>query len=102
MSKLIGSVELNGVFLRVLAGNLMDSAGQECREIWSLDSASFESVESEGLGLNRIVKISVNDLRSGQIASLGVINVEILILCIGEDGREILVRSASAQLNLSD
>jgi len=41
-------------------------------------------------------------LRSLQIASLGVVNVEILVLGIGENGGEILIGSASTQLNLLD
>jgi len=100
MAILVLSIELNGFVSRRLAGNKMDSAGQESREIGSFDAATLQSVELQFLGLHGIIKISVKDLRSLQIASFGVINVEIFILCIGEDGGEVLVRSAPSQLDL--
>jgi len=78
----------------------MNSSGQKRREVRTLDSACLQRVEVQRLFLQRIVEISVKDLGSGEIASLGKVNVEIFVLGIGEDGGEILVRSASAQLNL--
>jgi len=96
VTKLVLTIELNGFVSRRLAGNQMDSAGQKCREIGSFDATALQSVELQFFCLNWIIKISVQDLRSLQIASFGVIDVEIFILGIGKDGGEVLIRSASS------